>query len=170
MGGVIVKKKIIIVVTFILVAIIVFRQIGWLDINLYKSQIGINQSIATHKNTDSKESYSFNLAFKYQDKIISQYAYDDGKSPRISIDCCLEEVNYSGNYRLPFFKTFKVKYKCSVTSVKSASGINPGGTVEGNIDARIIGLCSSKKVKDIILKEITRLVMDVLPQNLKNTY
>ena len=163
------KKKIIIVVAFVIGITIILRQIGWLDINLYKSEFGNNQSLYTSKkNIDTKESFSFNLAFKNQDKILAQLIYDDSKSSPISIECKLEEMVYSGNYRLPFYKVFKVKYKCDITTVKSDLDKNVEGKVEGDINAKIIGLCSTKKVKDVIIKEITKSVMDVLPRHLQN--
>jgi hypothetical protein len=166
---VVMKKKIIIVVAFILGITIILNQIGWLDINLYKSELGSNQSLYTSKkNIGTKESFSFNLTFKNQDKIQAQHTYEDGKSPPISIECRLEEMVYSGNYRLPFYKVFKVEYKCNIITVEPDSGKSVEGKVEGDINAKIIGLCNSKKVKDIVLKEITKSIMNILPNHLQN--
>lgn len=167
--GVIMKKKIIIVAAFIFGITIIFRQVGWFDINLYKSELGNTQSIYTSKkNIGTKESFSYILTLRNQDKILTQHIYDDGKSPRISIECKLEEMNYSGNYRLPFYKVFKVEYKCNIITVEPDSGKSVKGKVEGDINAKIIGLCNTKKVKDIVLKEITKSVMNILPNHLQN--
>lgn len=162
------RKKIIITFSLILCVVVILRQVGLLDINLYKSQIGTNQSIITSKGTDSKEKYSFHMVFKNQDKILGEHIYDDGKSLPINIESNLLEVNYSGNYRLPFFKSFKVKYKCDIRTLNSTSDVNVSGKIEGEINAKFIGLCSVRKVKAVILEEITKSVMNGLPGNLQN--
>lgn len=164
------KRKIIIAIAFIIGITVILRQVGLLDINFYKSWIGTNQRIVTGKRySNSNKSFSFNLVLKNQDEILAQHLNVDGESsPSVDIECRLEEILYSGNYRLPLYKTFKVKYKCEITTVKSVSNISANGTIEGDINARIIGLCSTKKVRDIIRKEITKSIMKDLPGNLRN--
>lgn len=162
------KKKVVIIIAVIICIIVILRQIGWLDLNLYKSEIGINQSIATSKNIGSSESYSFNLTLKHQESILGIYTYEDGKTPKTSIECRIGDITYSGNYRLPFYKVFKVNYKCDTVTVESVSDVNVHGTVQGEINAKIIGLCSVRKVKEIVFNEITKSVMKDLPSNLQN--
>lgn len=162
------KKKLIISASCILFAVIVLRMVGWIDIHLYKSELSTNQTLwSTKKGIESGNPFSYHLVLKEDDNILDELIYVDNNSPEIEIECVVNEINYSGNYFLPFIKTFKVEYKCSLTTPKSDGIRNITGGIEGDINGRIRGICSVNKVKKIVLAEIKKTVMNVLPNHIK---
>jgi hypothetical protein len=162
------KKKLIISTACILVAVIAFRMLGWIDINLYKSELSTNQTVTSSKaGMEGKTPFSYHLILREGSSIIDELKYIDGDSPSMEIECVINEINYSGNYFLPFVKNFKTKYKCSITTLEPDGFNNVTGEITGDIDGRVIGICSVKKVKKIVLAEIKKSVMDILSNRIK---
>lgn len=163
------KKKMIIGLACILVLVSVLRMVGWFDINLYKSALSTNQTVTSNKaGLEKGTPFSYHLVLRDGSSIIDELNYIDGNSPVVEVECVIDEINYSGNYFLPFIKTFKVEYKCSITTLKF-DGVNSiTGNIEGNIDGRIMGICSTKKVKKLVLAEIKKTIMNILPNHIKS--
>ncbi len=151
------KKEILILGILAFVAILLaLNSFGVIGLNLYKSNVGTNESSTLNL---IGERSSYNVSFEYEGKPIYEHAILKDGQPQIPVNMTIEKHAYSGNYFLPFYKKFSVKYggKLSTNRKADSQTIQGNGLVDGDVNgevtgelhAEIIGFCTMRKAREI---------------------
>ena len=151
------KKRVLIIVGCLLACLLVLREFGIVDANLYTSKISASQSSsirATHHGEE--KSFSYQLTVKYQGETLTNLQHNYNDLPSIDIEATLAEPVYSGNYLLPIVKHFKMTYQCEFATTNATSTHTVQGKIEGKVVANIDGFCSRLKAKELALEEAFR--------------
>jgi hypothetical protein len=144
------KKILLFVVACILLCLVVLREAGLVDINLYKSMLSISQSSnKTRTNSGQEKHFSYHLTIKHNNETLYSDTYSHNNLPAIDIEATLFETNYSGNSVLPFFKNYKMTYQCEFKTTNSPIGHTVDGMIDGVVTAKVHGLCSHRKAKEL---------------------
>lgn len=172
------RKKLLIAIVGLVILLIILLEFGLVDLHFYKSFIGSNEATwstinktshllrkdghFTEVEYDDDNIFSYHIIIKDKDKILyKQNVIAMDADNRINIIAEFKEVNYSGNYILPMFKKYNMKYYCKINAVgKQSKKIDNGldkikkisidAEVKGEIKAKVIGVCSVRKAKDIV--------------------
>jgi len=161
------KKLALLVICCLLLSFVVLREIGVVDVNLYKSILSASQSASMDQSGPSQEKhFSYHLTIKYKNKILHNDTHLYNNLPPIEIEATLEEPVYSGNCVLPLVKTFKMTYQCEFITTKSSSGRTVEGTVEGEVTAKVHGLCSRRKAKELTFEEAKKQIVSYFQKQL----
>jgi len=147
-----IQKPILLVIFSIIALLFVLREFGIWNANLYKSNLSVEQSAHKTQQTKSGDDkyFSYHLVIKDSSQTIFETTHYYETNKPIDIVAILDAPVYSGNYKLPFVKSFEMSYACSFsTHTNSPSDRRIEGKVEGNVDTNIRGLCSRQKAKQI---------------------
>jgi len=106
------------------------------------------------------------VAIEYKNKTLHSHTHSYHNAPTIEIEATLEEPVYSGNNALPLVKNFMMTYHCGFTTVKSPSGHRVNGQIEGEVTAKVYGLCSHKKAKELASEEARKNIASYFQQQL----
>ena len=106
------KKRIALIgVGCLFLCLVVLREIGVIDVNLYRSALAVSQTATMGQTTRGAENhFSYHLAVKSQNETLGSYFHSYNNLPPIEVEATLEEPVYSGNYLLPFAKTFRMTF------------------------------------------------------------
>lgn len=126
-----------------------------------------SQSTSKSQTNPGKEKhFSYHLAIKYKNMTLHSHTHLYNNLPTIEIEATLEEPVYSGNIALPLIKNFKMTYQCKFTTIKSTSGHTVDGKIEGKVTAKIHGLCSHRKAKDLAFEEAKKKIASYFQKQL----
>lgn len=149
--------------------IVVFRESGILDINLYGSVISSSNKLTKKLTTPGKETrFSYNLTIKHGNEIIASHCHIYDSLPPIEILAIISEPVYSGNYYWPLVKVFKMKYQCEFAGSKDPTGFIVAGNISGEVNARLNGFCSRNKAKALALEEARKQIIISLQNSLNH--
>jgi hypothetical protein len=161
------KRRALIVIGCLLLCFVVLREIGVVDTNLYKSTLSASQTAVIAQTSRGEEKhFSYHLAIKHENEMVDNHSHSYNNLPPIEIEATLEEPVYSGNCTLPFMKNFRMTYLCTFTTVKSPTERLVHGKINGEVTARIHGLCSRRKARELAFEEAKRQVVSYLQQQL----
>ena len=147
-------KSVLLIVFCVLICLVVLREIGIVDVNLYKSRLSNNYSHTMSRvNPGREKHFSYNVTLKKGSEVIGNYQHSLENLPGVEIEAVLGEPIYSGNYALPFVKDFRMTYVCEFTTTKSAGGHEVEGQIKGEVEGKIHGFCSRKKAKGLAFAE-----------------
>ena len=148
------KKLTLLVIGCVLLCLVVLREIGVVDVNLYKSILSTSQSSTkSQTNPGENKHFSYHLIVKHKLETLFRHTYMYDNLPPIEIEATQEAPVYSGNYVLPFVKNFKMTYQCEFTTTKSPSGHTVEGQLKGEVTAKVHGFCSRMKAKELAFEE-----------------
>jgi hypothetical protein len=148
------KKLALLVLGCVFLCLVILREIGLVDVNLYKSMLSTSQSSnMTQVNRGQEEHFRYHLTIKHNSETLHNHTHSYDNLPRIDIEVVLEEPSYSGNWVLPLVKTFKMTYQCEFTTKDTQNVHAVNGNIEGEVTAKIHGLCSRRKAKDLAFEE-----------------
>jgi hypothetical protein len=155
------KKKLILFIVFCtLLCLLIFREIGIVNINLYKSTLSnSSSSIKRQINHGQEKNFSHIVNLQHNGRQIDTSTHFFNNLEPIKIEAILEEVVYSGNYYLPLVKNFKMTYQCTYRTVESANGHKVEGKITGEMKGRIQGFCSRRKAKELAFFEAKKQIM-----------
>jgi hypothetical protein len=162
------KKRIALIVAGCLfLCLVVLREIGVIDVNLYRSALAATQTATMGQTTRGEEKhFSYHLAVKSQNETLGSYFHSYNNLPPIEVEATLEEPVYSGNYFLPFAKTFRMTYSCTFSTTTSPSEHAVNGKIQGEVTAKIRGLCSCRKARELAFEEAKKQVLSYLQNQL----
>lgn len=148
------KKLSLVIICALLLCLAALREIGIFDVHLYKSFISTSQSFTkSHANIGQEEKFSYHLEVKHNQKILHSYMHTHGNLPKIEIEAVIKEPVYTGNVAMPLIKQFNMTYLCEFTTKESTGRHTVNGKIEGKVAAKIRGLCSRKKAKELAFNE-----------------
>ncbi len=150
------KHKIILVAVLVIIVSLIMREMGIIDVNLYKSQ-----SKATHTQTMARRgntSGSFTVVINWKR---SEHEADGANENVISVN--LSKFEVAGSTWLPFYKNAKASYAFDY----GTPGGNIGGDLKGKVAMRVSGLCSHKKLVELIKKKVEKQINQYFQQQLK---
>ena len=154
-------KRILLIVLCVLLCLFVLREIGIVDVNLYKSRLSNKYShTKNHVNLGQEKHFSYHVTLKQGSEIIGNYQHSYDNLPQVEIEAVLDEPIYSGNYALPFVKNFKMTYLCNFTTMKSAGGHEIKGQIKGEVEGEIRGFCSRRKAKELAFEKAKKQMTD----------
>jgi len=110
--------------------------------------------------------FSYHLTVKHKNETLHNHTYLYNNLPLIEIEATLEDPVYSGNCVWPLVKNFKMTYQCKFTTTKSPSGHTVNGQIEGEVTARIHGLCSRRKAKELAFEEAKKQIASYFQEQL----
>ena len=150
------KHKIILVAVLIITVSFVVREIGIIDVNLYKSQSNTTytQTMAKQGNTSG----SFTVVINWKP---GEHASDSANENVITAN--LTELKVAGNTWLPFYKNANASYHFEYST---HSG-NISGDLKGQVAMSVSGLCSRKKLVELIKKDVEKHINQYFQQQLK---
>ncbi|MBI4881429.1 MAG: hypothetical protein HY812_17470 [Planctomycetes bacterium] len=79
----------------------------------------------------------------------------------------MQEPCYSGNLVLPLYKSFTMNYECQVEGRARAGGDDVRGMISGEVKAKIYGLCSRQRAKEMAREEANREIRQYLLEQTK---
>jgi len=161
------KKLALLVIGCVVLCLAVLREIGVVDVNLYRSALSTSQSSSKSQvRSGQEESFSFHLTLKHKNETLLNHSHSYNGLPPIEIEATLADPVYSGNCVLPLAKNFKLAYQCEFTTTKSPSGHEVNGKIEGQVTATIHGLCSRKKAKELAFDEAKKQIASYFQKQL----
>ena len=161
------KKTALIVAGCLLLCLVVLREIGVIDANLYRSTLSATQTAVIGQTSRGEEKhFSYHLTIKQKNKTLDSHSHSYNNLPPIEIEATLEEPVYSGNCTLPFMKNFRMKYVCEFTTATSPTERTVHGKIDGEVTAKIQGLCSRRKARALAFEEAKKQVASYLQQQL----
>ena len=149
------KRWLLLVVVAFLLLVIFLRELGVLDWNLYKSEVATDRVATSVLNTPvgAGPAVSYDLSISYESEQISTTSHRVGGTPTLEIDVDLVPT-VSGNYWVPFYKSFSVEYSTSFESSAEDTQYSLHGDITGSVDLTIIGLCTRRKALELAREEI----------------
>lgn len=161
------KKKVFLITGVIVLCLIVLREIGIVDVNLYKSAIRSNYTASkSQHNLGSEKRFSYVVKIKYEQETISSFTHNHDNLPQIEIEVILEKPIYSGNFAMPLIKNFRMTYRCAFSTTESPSGLMVNGSINGDITAKIQGICSRSKAKALAFEDAKKQIQSYLQKQL----
>ena len=161
------KKIALIVIGCVVLCLVVLRESGVVDANLYKSTLSTTQTaVIAQTNRGEEKHFSYHLALRHKNATLDEHLHSYNNLPPIEIEATLEEPFYSGNCSLPFTKNFRMTYLCKFTTVKSPTDRTVHGKIDGEVTAKIHGLCSRRKARELAFEEAKKQVVSYLQQQL----
>lgn len=150
------KHKILFVAALVLVAVLALREIGVIDVHLYKSQSKSNhtETMATQGSTSG----SYDVMINWKKKNNEPYNANEN-----IIVVNLIKFDVSGNSWLPFYKNATVSYGFGY-STKSG---NIKGDIHGEVTMRASGICSHKRFVELFKKDIEKSINKYFEERLK---
>lgn len=147
-------RRVLLIICCVLLCLVILREIGIVDVHLYKSVLLASQSATkTHLHTGQEKQVSYHLTVKHRRETFHTHTHSYNNLPPIEIEAVLEEPVYSGNFSLPLIKNFKMPYLCAYETTNSPSGSQISGRIEGEVNVSIRGFCSRRKAKEVALQE-----------------
>lgn len=138
---------------------------GPLGINLYRSDIR-KEELAINRNMNSFnfDAHNYRIKYYFEKEYLNDYnfgvAHETTTESFSQIELEVHEAitAYEGNYFLPFYKDFTVKYNAFLNdegvSVASATQDLYAAKVEGALKIRVYGLCTISKAKKIAKQSV----------------
>jgi hypothetical protein len=157
------KKPAVLAIAGVFVGLVVLRETGAVDVNLYKSELSNSQAATkseTNPGTDKHFNYFYNL--KQKEKLLSVGLHSSADPHPLQIAATLEDPVYSGNWLMPFAKNFKMTYRCQYITVDSPNGHTVQGKIEGEVQAEIYGFCSQRKARALAFESAKKQIVDYL--------
>ena len=150
------KHKIIFVAVLVLIAVLVLREIGIIDVHLYESQSKVHHigTMATQGNTSG----SFDVVINWKKSNHGSYNASEN-----IIMVNLNKFHVSGNTWLPFYKNARASYDFDYGT---RSG-NIEGDIQGEVTMRVSGICSHRKLVELMKKEIEKNINQYFEERLK---
>ncbi|GAB6091651.1 hypothetical protein [Spirochaeta dissipatitropha] len=157
------KKLSLIAIGCVLLCLVVLREIGVVDLNLYISTLSTSQ-VATRYNTypEQEQQFSYQLIVTQNNETLFDYTHIYNNQPPIQINGVLDEPIYSGNFVLPLVKNFRMTYQCEFNTTNSPDGHTVSGKIEGEVTAEIFGFCSRRKAKELAFEKVMKQMISVL--------
>ncbi len=146
------KKRVLIVLSGLLILLFILREVGILNVNLYTSAISASQKASmshSHASSEEEGAFSYHLTVKHGKDTLFEHTLTHDGMPPIEIKVVLDEPEYSGNYVAPLFKNFTMPYHCTFSTPDSKGNHEIDGKIDGEVNARIRGLCSRAKAKQL---------------------
>lgn len=150
------KHKIIFVAVLVLIAVLVLREIGIIDVHLYESQSKAHHigTMTTQGNTSG----SFDVVINWKKSNHGSYSASEN-----IIMVNLNKFHVSGNTWWPFHKNATASYDFDYGT---RSG-NIKGDIEGEVTMRVSGICSHSKLVELMKKEIEKNINQYFEERLK---
>lgn len=159
------KKRILLIIGGVLVCLLILRETGVLDINLYHSAMTSSQSATkSQTNPGEEKRFSYHVVVNHKTQGVSGQMFHYDNLPPIEIEATLEDPVYSGNFVLPFVKNFEMTYQCEFTTTKSPSGHEVEGQIKGQVSAKIYGFCTRAKAKELAFEQATKQITSYFQQ------
>ncbi len=165
-------------IALILILFLSTVGLGPLSINLYQSEINKVEAGTNYASGFDFNQHSYLINIYFQNKQVGAQRYEilsetpNDNFNEIVIEAFTENPEYSGNYFLPFYKDYTVKYTCKIgdkvaieTGDKNASF---NSKVEGTLKIKIIGLCTISNAKKIANDAIVDSVNHFITNQLNN--
>ena len=149
------KKKILLIIGCAFLCLVVLREFGILDVNLHKSLFSTSQFvIKRYENAGEKtKHFSYSVTVKHQNEIVFTHTQIHDNLPPIEVEVIINKPVYQGNFFMPLIKDFKMSYLGEYKTTDSPNGYGLNGEIKGDVTAKILGLCSRKKAKDLAFNE-----------------
>ncbi len=151
-------------IALVLVLLLSTVGLGPISINLYSSQVD-NGSVGTNLGGGLDfDKYRYEINHYYKKDKVGSFHFENGTETPKAMDMNIvfkavtEEPKYSGNYFLPFYKTYKVDYVSNMvfdqekTTIKYNTDFKT--KIEGTLTIKVIGLCTFGEAKKIAEKAI----------------
>lgn len=146
-----------------LVLCLILREFGLIDASFYRSNLSSTRSQTTQSNRGQSnvggKHFSFNLTIKHHNQKLDSLSHSYNSLPPLEIEATLEEPVYSGTTALPLVKNFTMTYQCKFTTLTSPNEQSVSGTIEGKVTAKIQGLCSRKKARELAFEEAKKQII-----------
>lgn len=161
------KKRTLLIICGIVIGLVVLREIGIVDVNLPISKLSSSHKSSMSRSYSGQEKrFSYHLTVRHKDEIVFSHTLQYGNLPEIEIEAILEEPIYTGNFLVPLYKDFKMTYLCNYNTLKSPSGHKVAGKIEGEVNAKIYGLCSRRKAKELAFEKAKEQIVSYLQEQL----
>ena len=151
------SKRVRLIVGCVVLCLILLREVGILDVSKYQSTLSTTfDSSAITIYQGKAHEIGFTMTLSCDGETIFARNYIRGDTQPIVVKAILTAPIYTGNTFLPFVKNFTALYTCEYSTVDSPTGHELSGTISGDIDASIIGLCTRRKAKALAFEAILK--------------
>ncbi len=152
------KKKMTIGILVVFITLLIIREVGIIDVNLYKTEVNKNftatlvrscysESVGKEETTIGKDiSYYYDLYNNDEKLIETNYI---GNKYSIKLNAFIVTGKFEGNYYLPLYKKFKVSYTVKIENAQQSDKSKINGDMSGTVEVLIKGVCSKIKAKEI---------------------
>lgn len=153
--------------------------IGPFGINLYKAEVSKDEVAYSLNNLALNfDAHLYKFMYYFEDQYWDSHSYggaSETTSANVSeIELVVNEeiTAYEGNYFLPFYKNYKVKYIASlnkdVFSDTVVTSNQYAAKVEGTLNIKILGLCTLSKAKSIGKESVMNSVKEYFNNQMNN--
>jgi len=142
-----------------LLLLVVLRELGVLNLNLYKSEVVTDRTGVSDLSipAGAGSSLSYDLIIFYDGEYVSSSSRRVGAAPTLEIEVdVLPKV--SGNYWAPLYKSFSVEFSTAFESATLDSQYVFRGGVTGTTRVTVIGLCTRHKAFELVRGEIVEVM------------
>lgn len=147
------KRKTLKILAIVLLLLAVSRELGLIELNFYKAQSRSSTSLTTHGTP--RGDVSFEIALHHEGEELRRHLYirGDGDPETVSLDLSL---TWDGWTWVPLYKSFALRYECSITSTSRFIG----GNADGRVTFQVTGFCSRLKAQELALNAILDRLVD----------
>jgi hypothetical protein len=153
----------------LLALVLVLRESGALEWNLYRSQASTDRvamfGVATPG--EGNEGVSYDLRIYYDGELVETHSYRYGDKPVLAVDLELAPT-LSGNDWTPLYKSFSVEFSTSFASSAQGGQYSVEGEINGTTEMTITGLCTRRKARELAREEVVKSVREGLVEQLDN--
>ncbi len=160
------RKRVLGIVGAVLLCLIILREVGIADLNLYRSTLSTQFSASkSMQNTGGKDAkQSWNITIRDGDGSIYDHTFLYTDSAPIIVIGEVHNTEFSGTYYVPLVKGFEMTCQVEYAGADAMDRTTVDGEMNIEIKADIRGLCSRSKAKALAIEHANECITQYFDQ------